>query len=250
MSRFLVDVVHAWRAVRHRPAATGGIVLILAIGIGLATCMFAMVDPFLWRPLPYAHPDDLVVISAHLEDAPERRVLTIAELRARRDLFQSAAAFRTSEGLRLRLPGGTAWLRTADVVGPFFDVLGVSVPLHVEAPASGGAASIVVTDKAFARWFWRRTEWVGRAFDIPNGAAARLTGILPASFVFPSDTGLFPYEAIRILPEGPGGGDGADTPALGPFRVVARLRGGVTVGTVRAALAAALGVKRDRKSVV
>ena len=52
-------VAHAWRAVRRSPAVLVLVVLTLALGIGGATAMFAVVDAMLLNPLPYANGDRL-----------------------------------------------------------------------------------------------------------------------------------------------------------------------------------------------
>ncbi len=52
-------VAHAWRAVRRSPGALILVVLTLALGIGGATAMFAVVDAVLLNPLPYPNGDRL-----------------------------------------------------------------------------------------------------------------------------------------------------------------------------------------------
>lgn len=42
------------------------IIVMLALGLGCAGAVFAVLDGFLWRPLPYAHPHELVVIRERL----------------------------------------------------------------------------------------------------------------------------------------------------------------------------------------
>ena len=64
MDRIALDVVHAWRSLRSRPAATLATVLVLALGVGLVTAMFALADPFLLKTLPYTQPHGIVVINA------------------------------------------------------------------------------------------------------------------------------------------------------------------------------------------
>jgi hypothetical protein len=58
------DLHHAWRALSMRPAATLAAVGVFALGVGLLSAMFALTDPFILRPPPYANPQELVVIAA------------------------------------------------------------------------------------------------------------------------------------------------------------------------------------------
>jgi predicted permease len=54
------DLIHACRGLRRSPGFTAVVILSLALGIGTATAVFTMVDAFLLRPLPIAHPEGLV----------------------------------------------------------------------------------------------------------------------------------------------------------------------------------------------
>ena len=56
------DVTHALRRARHAPGYTALVVLSLALGIGLTTAVFTVVDGVLVRPLPLTHPDELVAL--------------------------------------------------------------------------------------------------------------------------------------------------------------------------------------------
>src|SRR6476659_2591683 len=56
------DVRFAWRAAARRPAFTALIVLTLALGIGVNSAVFALLDGVLLRPLPYRDPARLVFL--------------------------------------------------------------------------------------------------------------------------------------------------------------------------------------------
>ena len=71
---WLGDVRFAWRAVSRRPAFTALVVLTLALGIGVNSAVFALVDTVLLRPLPYRDPSRLAFVWQTL---PEHNVFDL-----------------------------------------------------------------------------------------------------------------------------------------------------------------------------
>ena len=62
MSGFGSDVVTALRGFIRRPGFTLAIGLMLAVGLGFNTALFAVVQSVLLRPLPYAKPDRIMML--------------------------------------------------------------------------------------------------------------------------------------------------------------------------------------------
>ena len=56
------DAHFTWRSWRRRPAFALAAILVLALGLGASTALFAALDRVLFRPLPYADPDRLVSV--------------------------------------------------------------------------------------------------------------------------------------------------------------------------------------------
>src|SRR5687767_4281502 len=74
---FAQDVRHALRLMRRTPAFTISVLATLALGIGLNTAIFSVVDQLLLRPLPYPDGDELVMVeesvggrNAHADVSP------------------------------------------------------------------------------------------------------------------------------------------------------------------------------------
>ena len=94
------DLLNGARAIAMRPAATIATVAVLGLGIGLVSAMFALADPFLLRPLPYARPNELVRIAISLKDGPRPAIVpTLADWQARTDLFADVGAYEISASL-------------------------------------------------------------------------------------------------------------------------------------------------------
>ena len=57
------DFRFALRSLRRRPAFTAAVFLTLALGIGTSTAVFSLLDAALIRPLPFADPSGIVMLS-------------------------------------------------------------------------------------------------------------------------------------------------------------------------------------------
>ena len=82
----------AFRALRQSPAYTSVALLTLALGIGVNTAMFSLIDAVLFRSLPFPRADRLVQIRATTQQG-ERREFAEAEqreIRGQTDAFDFA----------------------------------------------------------------------------------------------------------------------------------------------------------------
>lgn len=65
------DTRHALRSFRQKPGFAAVTVMILALGIGATTAMFAVVNSVLLRPLSFPEPESLVTIHGFMEQFGE-----------------------------------------------------------------------------------------------------------------------------------------------------------------------------------
>jgi putative ABC transport system permease protein len=104
-------------------------VLMLALGIGANSAMFALVDAILLRPLPFASPDRLVMLWERTPASPRSRVspINLLDWKARNRTFDAMAGFVPNvAGMVLAGADGNAetvprqWVSSG-----IFDVLGI-----------------------------------------------------------------------------------------------------------------------------
>ena len=174
-----------WHALR---AASPTVILMLALALGISDAMFTVLDGFLWRPLPYPHPRQLVLI---------RERLLKAGLKGTWVSFHTYAALRK----------GTPFIRSAGTV----DLTGGPLTIHgVKHVAFGGFATpslfrTLAVPPLLGHWlsrasgrpggpeeavlgygFWKSAfagspAAVGERFRF-NGKRFRVVGVMPRSF--------------------------------------------------------------------
>lgn len=65
---FLDDLRYAARSLRRAPGLTASVVLTLALGIGMTTSPFSMVDALIFRPYPVPQSNDVVTLVSTSRD--------------------------------------------------------------------------------------------------------------------------------------------------------------------------------------
>jgi len=74
------DVRYAIRSLMNRPAFTVTVVATLALGLGANAAIFTLVDALLLRPLPVAHPEQLVIVGTPFDLGADNVGLPITDL--------------------------------------------------------------------------------------------------------------------------------------------------------------------------
>src|SRR5437879_2815778 len=80
MSSLPQDLRLSIRQLSKKPLFTLTVVLTLGLGIGSTTAIFSLVEGILLRPLPFNHPDGLVLLGDHLGNSTGTSV-TAREIR-------------------------------------------------------------------------------------------------------------------------------------------------------------------------
>jgi predicted permease len=191
MTMLMNDVRLAVRAFRRRPGFTATVILTMALGIGVTSGLFTVVNAVLLRPLPYDRPEQVVMIferdprgttsqvSRPAYDDWQMRLTSVSRLA----LFGSQTANLTGIGEPDRMRAGF-------VSAEFFRVLGVAPLLGrdfssgEDEPAARGVA--VLPYGVWARRFGSDPDILGRTLTL-NNQPFDVIGVLPRSFEFPFD---------------------------------------------------------------
>ena len=96
MNSLIQDVVYGVRWLRKHPGFTLLSVLTLALGIGVNTAMFSVINSVLLRPLPYPESDRLVWMAESGPEVANRWVSypNFVDWRERTQMFEAMSTFR------------------------------------------------------------------------------------------------------------------------------------------------------------
>jgi putative ABC transport system permease protein len=123
------DLRYAIRLMIKKPGFTLIAVATLAVGIGLNSAIFSVVNSVILRPLPYRDSDRLVQIwSRNLSEGGENGVVSPADFldwRKQARSFERASAYNIWR-TKLAAAEGMAQVNGASVTGDFFETLGVA----------------------------------------------------------------------------------------------------------------------------
>ncbi len=154
---FSSDVRFAARQLRNHPGFTIVGIVTLAVGIGASTAIFSAVNPILFKPLPYPHPDRVLMIWSTFQGVRSEVAFgTYRELQQRGHSFDAMAIF---EPWQPAITGGTQpeRLEGQSVSASFFRVLGVSPALGRDFLTSedtfNGPKVVILSDKLWRRIF-------------------------------------------------------------------------------------------------
>src|SRR5262249_51639459 len=122
------DVRVGIRALRRSPGLVAVVVLTFALGIGVTSAIYSLVDAYLFRPLPGARTADLVMLGRTEPGIPQPHDLSypdFRDFRADTAIFESLVAF-TSRIAELETDHGTARLWLDEGTANYFSVLGLN----------------------------------------------------------------------------------------------------------------------------
>lgn len=180
------DLRYAFRGIRRSPLAALTIVLTVALGLGLVTVVFTLLNSMLFRVDAVRDPDALVGVERPREPGAEEQIpftrRQYEALKSETRVFSDVAAL--VRGNRSRIDGRP--LICSLVSGNFFQMLGVSMaagrPLMPDDDLLHSPRDVIVLSHAgWTRWFNADPAIVGRTVRI-NGRPFEVAGVAPKGF--------------------------------------------------------------------
>ena len=184
------DVRYAIRSLKRTPGLTAFVIFTLALGIGMVSGTFSMIDALIFRPYPVPQPNEVVTVVGTTHDSNFER-FSYREYLDIRDKTKSYAGvvasadmeevgFSANAGETPRVKGGMR------VSGNYFRALGVEPSLgrgfRDDEDAVPGRDAVMVLGPAFwKREFGSDPKVIGRKVRL-NGAEFTVIGVAPETF--------------------------------------------------------------------
>src|SRR5689334_6992706 len=236
----MTDLRFAFRQLLKSPGFTLLAVLTLAVGIGLNTAIFTLINDLFLRRLPFQEPARLVHMFANRKEGNLLEIaVSVPRFKHYRDgqtIFSSFAA-ENAFPFTLTGVGDPVQVNGGRVTSNYFDTLGVR-PIRGRTflPNEEEAADVAVVTEAF----WRKRlsgdpNVIGRAITL-DGVAHTIVGVLPnqpAAWFGNNPVAEVWTTKPFILP---GLSQERVMRGSGFLRVIGRPKPGVTIEQVRAAL--------------
>jgi len=245
MGAFLHDLRYGFRILYKKIGFTIVAVVTLALGIGINSSIFSIVNAVLLRPLPYKEPNRIVEfwetnpIKGWNGDTISCAPANFLDWKEQNHSFEEMAAYlggsqRGNNGLSdFYLTGGDRpeRLQGMQVTGEFFSVLGVPAELgrtlRPEETWKGNDLVVVLSHGLWERHFGSDPSVIGKTLQL-NGSSYQIVGVMPSSFYFAGK------DAELWAPMGWERDKVAQQRRPHYVRVIARLKPGVTVAQARA----------------
>ena len=154
LDQLLLDARFGLRQLVRSPLVAAVAILTLAIGIGLNTAVFTLVNAVLLRPLPYPDSERLVWIAPYDERCGQDTFASRGDYlvwKQQTHVFEKMAAYGTQD-LNLIVGGEASQERVASIGGDFWEITGAR-PMLGRLPADDDEQGVVLSYGLFQRRF-------------------------------------------------------------------------------------------------
>jgi macrolide transport system ATP-binding/permease protein len=234
------DVRYGSRMLRKHSTFALAAIVTLALGIGVNTAVFSVVNAIVLRPLPVRDSSRLVVIASQRASSQTLRGVSFPDLQDYRpatvDVFEDIAGYSVGFLGLASVGSQPERVLVTWVTGNYFPLLDIRPVLGRLIGTDEGApgrtdAVVVLGHSTWQRRFNGDASVVGRTVLV-NGIPCTIVGVAPPSF-----SGTFAFSESEVyLPLNWRGGEGLDNRAARDLHAIARLRPGVTLEGAQAVM--------------
>jgi putative ABC transport system permease protein len=249
MDTLLTDLRQALRGLGRTPGFAAAAIGILALGIAANTAVFSVADAVLFRPLPYDHPEQLVLINevlpelGHLYPRFPVNAKHFFEWKARTRSFADLAILNNGSVNLTGVDGPPERLGVERISFNLFPLLGIRPLLGRNFTATedqpGNERVVILTEQLWRRRFHSDPGILNQKIVL-NGVPHLVIGVLPSDFRFPRHDAIssFGSAALPVDLFKPIAFDQPRLNADGEYNypVIGRLRAGTTPGRAQAEL--------------
>ena len=232
VEQVLRDIRYALRMLRKNPGFAIVTIITLALGIGMNTAVFSVVNAVLLKPLPYPNAERLVWLSDYNESFKMEAVAGPDFL----DWKQQARSFEKMAGYSIgpatiSINGNADQAMTASVTDDFWAITGAQ-PSPGRAFAPGERGVVVLGRRIFERRLGSDPNIIGKTVTL-DGRAVTVVGVMPPGFRFefpqsaPSVTEKTEIEAYQPIDLSPANQVRGRNMAV--VNVVAKLKTGISL---------------------
>src|SRR5256714_5738483 len=194
----MTDFRYAFRQLIKSPSFSLTAIVALALGVGATTAMFAVIYAFLLRPLPYANPDQLVMLQSRgVTTGNDLGVnyLDFLDWQTQSRSFSDLAFFNLRWNGNVESPGGmTETLKTTFTTANLFPLPGVNPILGRDLNRADdepkAAKVMLISERLWKKTFGGDPNIIGRDIRL-DGTPRTVVGVMPAGFRFPSQTDVW-----------------------------------------------------------
>jgi putative ABC transport system permease protein len=191
MDMFLQDLRYAARTLVKNPGFAALTITCLALGIGVNSTIFSVVDTIAIRPLPFRDPDALVALmTTHQANGIDRgdvSYLDLQDWKARTRTFADMAAV-SGRSLTLSDRDEPERFTGATVTWNMFPMLGIQPLLgrqiRADEDTPGGPRVVLLSHGVWQRRYAADPSVIGRTITV-NGNPHTVIGVMPPQFQFP-----------------------------------------------------------------
>ncbi|MDQ6911845.1 MAG: ABC transporter permease [Verrucomicrobiota bacterium] len=191
------DLRFAFRTLLKTPSFSLTSILALGLGIGATTAMFGVIYGFLLRPLPYARPNELVMLQSRSNRSGSDLGVNYLDFK---DWQEQARSFSGMAFFNLRWNGNlesrdgrTETLKTTFTTANLFNLLGVQ-PIFgrnlTDADDEESAAKVMLISHRLWSALGREESLIGQPLRL-DGTSRTVVGVMPPGFRFPSQSDIW-----------------------------------------------------------